>query len=413
MLLQAGITHRDNRRNFLLLFLQSFFFFLTINILDKDTVLPGLLSKMGASEVLIGLLAVITIGLPKFSQFFFGRILQAKYTRKKYLIQGFFVRISALLVIAYILWLYYRYKISSSQAIFLVLLFYTVYSLAAAYTSVGLVDIVPRSIYRSLLKRFYALKQVGHSIVIFIALFLIRPLLRSFPFPFNYSVLHFVAALSLVISTLMIFGVREQVFISRLEFNLKKYFLFVVRELKRNKALFYFALIVNSEGLFLSIIPFFTTLAISKFTLSSRLIVTLFSWKIIGFLVSSSFLFWVKEFEYLHILWLNILISIAVPLLILLFSGQMWIYDLAFFLVGVFHSIYRISYEGILIEISTHRNRAMYASVLGSSNISTFVIPLVSGGLIQSFGYTLTFVLSAILLGFSVFFMLKLKKFLR
>ncbi len=412
MLLHTEITHKDNRRNFLLLFLQSFFFFLTINILDKDTVLPGMLSKMGASEVLIGLLAVITIGLPKFSQFFFGRVLQAKYTRKKYLIQGFGVRVSALLVIAYVLWLYYRYRIDAGQAIFLVLLFYTIYSLAAAYTSVGLVDIVPRSIYRSLLKRFYALKQVGHSIVIFIALFLIRPLLRSFPFPFNYSVLHLSAALSLIVSTLMIFGVKEQISISRLEFDLKRYFLFVMRELQRNKALFYFALIVNSEGLFLSIIPFFTTLAISKFALSSKLIVTLFSWKIIGFLISSSFLFWVKDFDYLQILWLNILLSIAVPLLILLFSGKMFIYALAFFLVGVFQSIYRISYEGILIEISTHRNRAMYASVLGSSNISTFVIPLISGGLIQSFGYRLTFILSAILLSFSVFFIVKLKAFL-
>ena len=377
MLLNQDISEQDNKRNFLLLFLQAFFFFLTINILDKDTVLPGLLSRMGANEIFIGLLSVITIGLPKFSQIFFGRLLQGKYVRKKYLLQGFYIRIVSLFAIAYVLWKYYLFDISSQNTIILLFSLYTIYSLAAAYTSVGLVDIAPRSIFTSLLKKFYSLKQIGHSIVIFIALVLVKPILKVYPFTMNYSLLHFIAGLALIVSTVMIFGVKERIIISKVDLNLVKYFKFVISELKKNKALLYFALIVNSEGLFLSIIPFFTTLAISQFAVNAKLIGNLFAWKIIGFLLSSTILFLLKDYKYISVLWLNIIISVSVPLILLLFLSHLWIYKLAFFLVGIFHSVYRITYEGVLFEISTDANRATYASVLGSSNISTFIIDFI------------------------------------
>ncbi len=411
MLLNQDISEKDNKRNFLLLFFQAFFFFLTINILDKDTVLPGLLSRMGANEIFIGLLSVITIGLPKFSQIFFGRLLQGKYVRKKYLLQGFYIRILSLFTIAYILWKYYLFDINSKHTIILLFALYTIYSLAAAYTSVGLVDIAPRCIYSSQLKKFYSLKQIGHSIVIFIALVLVKPILKIYPFTMNYSILHLIAALALIVSTIMIFGVKERIIISKVDMNLRKYFKFVLQELKKNKALLFFALIVNSEGLFLSIIPFFTTLAISQFAVNAKLIGNLFTWKIIGFLLSSTFLFLLKDYKYIDVLWINIIISVSIPFILLLFFKHILVYKLAFFLVGIFHSIYRITYEGVLFEISTDANRATYASVLGSSNISTFIVPLISGTLIQTVGYVFTFILSAVLLSLSIYFMKKLKEY--
>ncbi len=410
MLLNETIDEKDHKKNFVLLQWQSFFFLLTINILDKDTILPGMLSRMGAGEILIGLLSVITIGLPKFSQIFFGLIIQNKITRKKYILHGFIIRISSLLAIAYVLWQYYIFNISAGWTMTLILLLFIVYSLAAAYTSVGMIDLAPRSLFYSSLKKFYSLKQLGNGIGIIIALLAVRPLLKIFPFPANYSFLHLLGSLTLIISTIALFFVKEKIIVSKSKYGLKEYFSFVVNELKNNRSLLYLALIVNSEGLFLSIIPFFTTLAISKFAFNAKLVGTLFAWKIIGILVSSIFLTFKKNYDYFNVLRVNVIISILAPVFIIIFSGNLLIYKIVFFLVGVFNSLYRISFEGLLVEISTDKNRPVYASILGSSNISTFIIPLLSGTMIKILGYDFTFILSAILLSATMIFIFKLKK---
>ncbi len=413
MLLNQTISEKDHRRNFSLLFGQSFFFLLTINILDKDTVLPGLLSRMGAGEILIGLLSVITIGLPKFSQFFFGLILQNKSKRKPYVIQGFVIRFTALFAITYVLWQYYLFNLKSPWAITLILLFYTIYSLAAAYTTVGIVDLVPRSLFLSSLKKFYSLKQLGNSLGIFLSILIVKPLLKTYPFPLNYSILHFVAAITLITSTLMLLGVKERIILNTKKLKIKEYYTFVINELKRNPALLYLSLIVNSEGLFLSIVPFFTTYAILSFSVNAKLIGTLFAWKIIGVLVSSAVLVVMKDYKYFRILSVNIAISVLVPVLLLISGNELWAFKAAFFGVGVFNSIYRITYEGILVEISNDQNRATYASVLGTSNISTFIIPLLSGSLIRLLGYKLTFIFAAALLAVGVLFLIKLRPYLK
>ena len=413
MILNQWINEQDHKRNFILLLWQSFFFMLTINLLDKDTILPGMLTKMGAGEVLIGLLSVITIGLPKFSQIFFGLILQNKPTRKKYLLQGFGIRITALLVIAYVLWEYYLFRLSARATIALILILFFIYSLAAAYTSVGIIDMAPRALFRQSLKRLYSLKQVGNGLGIILAIMLVRPVLKIFPYPFNYSIIHIMGAASLLISTLAIIGLKEKILITRAKYTLKSYFKFVFDELKTNKSLLYLSLIVNSEGLFLSVIPFFTTLAISKFAVNARLVASLFMWKILGVLISSIFLTAKKNYDYFNVLSANIIISIIAPLAIILFANNLIIYKLVFFMVGIFNSFYRITFEGLLVEISNDKNRATYASVLGSSNISTFIIPLISGGMIKTLGYTVTFILTALLLSVTIIFMQKLKIIIR
>ena len=410
MLLNQSINEQEQNKNFFLLLWQSFFFLLTINILDKDTILPGMLSKMGADEFLIGLLSVITIGLPKFSQIFFGLILQNKPTRKKYLLHGFGIRILSLFIISYILWQYYLFKLSAQLTIGFILLLFFIYSLAAAYTSVAVIDLAPRALFYQNLKKFYSLKQIGYGLGIIVAILIVRPMLKIYPYPLNYSVIHVIAGISLIISTLVFFCIKEKIIISKLKFSLNSYFKFVFEELKKNKSLLYLSLIVNSEGLFLSIIPFFTTLAISKFSVNVSLIGSLFVWKIAGALISSIILSTSKNYDYFNILAINILISIIAPLIIILFANYIITYKIIFFLVGVFASFYRITYEGLLIEISNDKNRATYASVLGSSNIATFIIPLLSGILISVIGYSITLVSSSLLLFITLYFMHKLKR---
>jgi MFS family permease len=385
---------------------------LTINLLDKDTVLPSLFSKMHANEILIGLVSVITIGLPKFSQIFFGKVLLNKSQRKRYVFFGFLLRAVTLAVMGFVLWQFYLFRICVRTALVLMFVLYTVYSLEAAYTSVGLVDLPPRSLFYTSLKRYYSLKQVVMSFAILIAVIIVRPLLHLLPYPMNYSILHYVAAFSLFIGAIGLGLIHEKVHISKYEFNLKQFFSFIYEELKSSKALLYFALIVNFEGLFLSIVPFFTTLAIKHFSFSTKLVASLLAWKIIGVLSAGSLLFLKKNFRYTRVLLLNILISVTLPI-VLIFSRSMFLFKAAFFFIGLFNSFYRITYEGILVEISTHKNRAAYASVLGSSNIAASVVPLISGSLIQWIGYKFTFFLSSAILASSLIIVIKLMRLLK
>ncbi len=409
MLLNRTITYEHHKKNFLLLLWQSFFFMLTINILDKDTVLPGLLKHLGANETYIGLLSMITIGLPKLSQIFFGQSVSKHQTRKRHLINGFLVRFSSLLVLGFTLWNYYLYRIDSTTTIILIFLFYTIYSLAAAYTSVSIVDLAPRCIFYDKLKKFYSLKQVANSLSIFVAVFIVRKFLQVFPYPLNYSVIHFLAAGATLISTLALFGIYERIVFTKPKENIREFFRHVYKELSTNRNLLLFALIVNSEGLFLSIVPFFTTYAMKNLGIDYKVIGTLFLWKIIGVLTSSLILFLHKNFSYKKALFFNNAIAFAMTLFIVFFHGDIVFYKIIFFLVGVFNSLYRITYEGVIVELSDDKNRAMYVSIIGSSNISTLIVPVLFGSFTMLVGYKVSFVISALLLSFAFLFLSKLK----
>jgi MFS family permease len=64
--------------------------------------------------------------------------------------------------------------------------------------------------------------------------------------------------------------------------------------------------------------------------------------------------------------------------------------------------------NGVLLEVSGHENRALYAGFAGAGNILPAVFPLVAGLIIDTFGYRVFFSIFIIIILSSIFFIKKI-----
>ena len=92
------------------------------------------------------------------------------------------------------------------------------------------------------------------------------------------------------------------------------------------------------------------------------------------------------------------------PVLALLFHDNKTLYFSLFFLSGVVLAARQISLPGILLEISTDENRAIYTGLSGLGSIGVIAYPVFAGIIIQSFGYKVIFILTSVLILSSFYF---------
>jgi len=93
--------------------------------------------------------------------------------------------------------------------------------------------------------------------------------------------------------------------------------------------------------------------------------------------------------------------------------GAILIYDATqikyiFILGGIVCSIFSITMNGVLLEVSGKENRAIYTGFVGAGNIIPAIFPLVAGYLIRVFGFQNFFLLYIVIIIFSIFFICKL-----
>ncbi|MBN1983052.1 MAG: hypothetical protein JW795_16080, partial [Chitinivibrionales bacterium] len=59
---------------------------------------------------------------------------------------------------------------------------------------------------------------------------------------------------------------------------------------------------------------------------------------------------------------------------------------------GIVNSLYLITMNGLLLEVSTHENRALYAGFAGAGNVLPAVFPLFGGWIIEQLGFRSFFI---------------------
>ena len=97
------------------------------------------------------------------------------------------------------------------------------------------------------------------------------------------------------------------------------------------------------------------------------------------------------------------------PAALLLSRYGIMIYQWIFFIAGFSITAYKIFIDGILLEITTNDNRAIYAGLSGALSLASAVIPLIAGILIAACGYTLIFVIISPLIMSSSFFLWRIQ----
>ena len=218
-----------------------------------------------------------------------------------------------------------------------------------------------------------------------------------------------IAGILLFIASLGFWKIKEISVEVKKKRSFLEFFKMIPQEITHSSNLRNYLFIVNLLGLSFSLIPFMILFAKENFELSAGLIGNILLFKIIGMLITSLILYKrSKQFEYKKLLYFSLVFGISLPILSLIFSDNYFVYQLIFVLSGVFITAFGIARNGILVEISSNENRAIYAGISGAGSILPTIFPLIAGVLISVWGYYYTFIFVSLIVVTSFVFIRKL-----
>jgi len=393
-----------NFRNFLW---HAVFLALASNFMDVDTIIPSMLVKAGGNSVHLGLLTAIMFGGSSVLQLVFAPMLSKKPFKLRYLLLGVNLRVAALLFISVMF--FFSRSLSDDLIIVLIFVLISVFSFSGSYSGISYTDILGKSIKAESRKSFFSMKEIVLSVGVLISALTVRYLLTRFEYPDNYAVLFLIAGVLLFIASLGFWNIKEVRSVNPVKKSLIDFFKLIPQEIKKNQNLKYYLLIINTLGLGIGFLPFLILFAKDSFNLSYALIGNILLFRISGMLFASiMYYFFSKKINYRGLLTIAVIIGFIIPIVALLLNDNQFYFQFIFILSGIFVSIFKMSNNGILLEISTNENRAIYAGISGAGKIFTMIFPLIAGVMIYYVGFTAVFIFVSATIFVSYFFVRKL-----
>lgn len=396
-----------SKHNFKALLWHAGFLAFASNFIDVDTVIPAMLADAGGSAVQIGILTAIMLGGSSFTQLIFAPIISNFPYKKKFLISGITTRISSLLFLG--LMLRYSSLIEANQQVLLIFLLITLFSVGGAFANVSYTDILGKSILDSARKPFFSAKQVISASVLLGSAFLARHILGSADYPVNYSRMFLIGFLALSIASLGFWGIRERIPSELKVRSPRHFFVLIRREMKQNPRLSWFLGFINTMGIAPALLPFMILYSREDMAAGWGINTgTLLLLKVLGSVLTGALLFlYARKFKYRKLLFVNALLAVAAPMLILLFPSRSVIH-LVFLLGGIIYAFYSVSMNGVLLEVSGRSNRTLYTGIAGAGNILPALFPLLGGYIIKHWGFLPFLLLFSGLILLSLYFIRKL-----
>ena len=402
------LSEHNSKINFKAFLWHSAFLALASNFMDVDTIIPSMLIKSGGNSIHLGILTAIMLGGSSLFQLIFAGFLSNHSYKKKYLLIGINLRVVALLSLSVLF--FNSPGLSGDLLIFMIFLLISVFSFSGSFANVSYIDIMGKSIQEHKRKKLFTSKEIINSIGIFASAMIVREFLITFEFPENYSILFLIAGLLLGIASLGFWYIREVKSIIKKKLGFWEFFSKIPSEIKKNVNLKYYLLIINSLGLGLSVLPFLILFAKENFGLSYQMIGNYLLFRTIGMLAAGLFLFKnSKRFQYKNLLKFSLILAALLPSISLALKDLQQVYQFIFIFSGIFIAIYKVAVNGVLLEISTNENRAVYAGISGAGNIATTLFPLFAGLLISIIGYDIVYLSVTVIILSSYYFVTKLK----
>jgi len=397
------ISAKRSKLNFRSFLWHAVFLALASNFMDVDTIIPSMLIKAGGNSVHLGFLTAIMLGGSSVFQLIFAPILSKNSLKLKYLLLGINLRIIALILMSAMF--FFSHSLTGDTIILLIFILISIFSFSGSYANVSYIDILGKSVKEESRKQFFSIKEIITSIGILLSAVVVREFIKRFEYPDNYSLLFFIAGILLLIASLGFWNLREIRTINPIKKNLIDFFKLIPIEIKKNKNLKYYLLIINTLGLGIGFMPFLILLAKDNFDLSYKLIGNFLLFRIVGMLLVSTIFYKLSsKIGYKLLLIIAIIIGSSIPIFALTLSDNQLFYQYIFILSGIFVSLFKISNNGILLEISTNENRTMYAGISGAGKIFSTIFPLLAGVLIFYIGFTVVFIIVSIIILLSFFF---------
>jgi predicted MFS family arabinose efflux permease len=255
-------------------------------------------------------------------------------------------------------------------------------------------------------KKFFTLKQLISAIGIFLSAFIVRWIINRFGYPLEYAVLFTGAGLLLAIASIGFWKIKEVPLQKANSAGIITLFKSIPTEMRSNRNLRNYILIINSLGFGISLLPFLIIYAKERMDLSGDIVGNFLLFRVVGMIMIGLIFYRLsRKFVYKQVLLTSIIIGGLIPIIALILFYYPSYFQFIFILTGIFFTTYKVSTDGILIEISEDNNRAFYAGIVGASNVSITFFPLFAGILINWFGYGIIFGFASIIILSSLFFL--------
>ncbi|HUX57250.1 MAG TPA: MFS transporter [Bacteroidales bacterium] len=371
-----------------------------------DTVIPAMLIESGGNAMHVGIMSAIMLGGSSFTQLIFAPYISNKPFKKKFLLLGINSRVLSLLALG--LMFFFIKSQQSHLILWFIFLFITLFSLGGAFANISYTDILGKTINEEKRKKFFSVKQIIAGSVVLFSAFWAKKTLTLSNFPVNYAYMFLIGGILLLIASGGFWNVKEQV-PSVLKISGLREFLKVLKsELTNNKKLIYFLGFVNTQGIAISFLPFVILYAKKIFDTNSSDTGSFLLFKVIGVVIVSMMVLLVaKKIKYKWLLYSNVLLSLFLALIVINI-GNVTTLKYLFILGGIIYSLYSITMNGVLLEVSGHQNRALYAGFAGAGNILPAVFPLAGGWIINRFGFQAFFGMFMFIISFAIYFIYKI-----
>jgi MFS family permease len=402
------LTREISGRNVLNYYWHAIFASIAINFMDFDTVMPAMIIQSGGSAFQVGLMTAIIIGGARISQLIAAPFLFYKQRKKPFLILGISIRFLALFAIAASF--YFSNMLEGNTIVFLIFLFISFFSFSEAFASLSYTDIMGKSILQEKRKQFLSLKQVITSFLIFASAFVVKEILQWYDFPENYSVLFLVASIALLIASFGFWAIKEvNVPVQADHPGLIPFLKLLWNELRTNKRLVAYLVIINTLGIGMALLPFMILFAKNTVGLDAGQIGNFVILKTAGLVISGLILFrFAKKIGYRNILFIAIGASLMIPVYGIFTINHFSLYSLVFLFGGIYITFFRVAQTGILLEISSDTNRILFAGIAGFGSILVTIFPLLAGMVIEWLGYKIFLLMISFTILISAFFVKKL-----
>jgi MFS family permease len=190
--------------------------------------------------------------------------------------------------------------------------------------------------------------------------------------------------------------------------GLKDFLMILKSELSQNRKLGYFLGFINTQGIIISLLPFVMLYAKEKLNTQSSDTGYFLLYKVIGVVTVSMLVFlFSRRVKYNLLLYMNVSLSLML-ILTTLFINDVITLRYIFVFGGIIYTLYIITMNGLLLEISRRENRALYAGFAGAGNILPAVFPLAGGWIINQFGFHNFFLVFFFSISISIWFIRKI-----
>ncbi|MDC7227750.1 MAG: MFS transporter [Spirochaetales bacterium] len=374
--------------------IHGIFLALAVTFTEVNTVLPALIIQSGGSDIHIGILTTIMIGLPLISQLLFSPFLQSRKQKKPFLLAGIYARMSAFYLIGFLLF--------SSEAFstgFILLMVYVgliLFTLSGAFAGITYVSLIGSTIPQSLRSRFFLNKQFFWSIGVFLSGLLTRYIISAENGMSRYGLLFTMAASMLALASAGFWMIREQP-VDNIESKPVRISIFssMFTILKNDRTFRNYAITANLLSSSIVLIPFYMKIFMSTYPIDNNFIGTIVLLQTGGMILAN--LIWprvVKPLGFKGMMRIQSVMGFTMPLLLTAAVGVGLSYQVIYViapLLGAMAGAQKMSGEAVLVQISPDDKRALYSGIYGALNLTSAIFPLLIAAILSAASWQVVF----------------------